>query len=164
MVLWSSQPRQFGTFNPPPSVNVCFANLNAGCVPLRTNIPLRVSCARLAAGLTRAAVCQLGDSTARHQVLTSIPQLPSASAAVCQQGHSPPGARAILRYPASICARCRLPVRCPRHFLPAARFPPHPLPPDSCRRHLLASPWFPLWKEWIYLLGARICLIPKIFC
>jgi hypothetical protein len=198
MVFSSSHRRQIGTVIPPPSVNVCFSNLNAGCLPLRTNLPLRCCCARLAASWQPDLLSRENSRCARRRLLSA------ARAAVCcllraPPSAAPPGARTNLHSPASICERCRLPVgglatrcsrkppfscfhlralpsassflrhplppaRCPRHFLPAARFPRHPLPPDSCPRHHLASPWFLLWKEWIYLLGARICRIPKIFC
>jgi hypothetical protein len=40
LVFWSSQPRHIGTVNAPRSVNVCYVTLHAGCIPLRTNLPL----------------------------------------------------------------------------------------------------------------------------
>jgi hypothetical protein len=87
---------------------------------------------------------------ARDAACIQLPALPSASS--CPRRRLHPAASAVV---------CQQLPATP----PASSFPRLPAAASAAVCHtFLASPWFLLWKEWIYLLGARICRIPKIFC
>jgi hypothetical protein len=82
LVFWSSQSRHIGTVNAPRSVNVCYVALSAGCIPLRTNLPLARHRVFLrdsdAAAAVTARLLELAadnDSTALGDLLAVHPSL-----------------------------------------------------------------------------------------